>query len=126
MLEYIEQVARKYHLLIGNMFHAGDGNLHPLIMFDARDADQARRARQAAEEILARCVEMGGALTGEHGIGLEKRDLMPLAFSADDLEMMRRLKSVFDPQGRFNPGKLLPAGQGHSGAGTQAGTGETL
>jgi FAD/FMN-containing dehydrogenase len=69
---------------------------------------------------------MGGALTGEHGIGVQKRDLMPLAFSADDLEMMRRLKSVFDPQGRFNPGKLLPAGQRPGGAGVQAGTGETL
>jgi glycolate oxidase len=126
MLEYIEQVARKYNVRIGNMFHAGDGNLHPLVMFDSRDTAQARRARQAAEEILERCVEMGGALTGEHGVGLEKRNLMPLTFSADDLEMMRRLKSVFDPKSRFNPGKLLPTGQGHSDVHAQASTGEIL
>jgi glycolate oxidase len=111
MLEYIAQVARKYDLLIGNIFHAGDGNLHPIIMFDPRDAGQAQRVRQAAEEILSQCVAMGGAITGEHGVGLEKRDLMPLTFSDDDMEMMRRLKSVFDPQGHFNPGKLLPPGR---------------
>lgn len=123
MLEYIAQVARKYDLLIGNIFHAGDGNLHPIIMFDPRDAAQAQRVRQAAEEILSQCVAMGGAITGEHGVGLEKRGLMPLTFSDDDLEMMRRLKSVFDPQGHFNPGKLLPPGRERGELRVQVSTG---
>jgi len=108
MLEFIGEVSRKQQLRIGNIFHAGDGNLHPLLMFDARDADQSKRVLKAAEAIMAKCVEMGGSLTGEHGVGLEKRDLMPLIFSDDDLEMMRKLKVVFNPDGRLNPGKLLP------------------
>jgi glycolate oxidase len=81
-------------------------------MFDARDKDQVVRVRQAAAEIMAKCVEMGGSLTGEHGIGIEKRDLMPLLFSADDLEMMVKLKSVFNPRGNLNPAKLLPSTKG--------------
>jgi glycolate oxidase len=108
MLEFIGEVSQKQQLRIGNIFHAGDGNLHPLLMFDARDADQSKRVLKAAEAIMAKCVEMGGSLTGEHGVGIEKRDLMPLIFSDDDLEMMRKLKAVFNPQGRLNPGKLLP------------------
>ncbi len=108
MLEFIGEVSQKQQLRIGNIFHAGDGNLHPLLMFDARDSDQSKRVLKAAEAIMAKCVEMGGSLTGEHGVGLEKRDLMPLIFSDDDLEMMRRLKAVFNPDGRLNPGKLLP------------------
>ena len=108
MLEFIGEVSRKQQLRIGNIFHAGDGNLHPLLMFDARDADQSKRVLKAAEAIMAKCVGMGGSLTGEHGVGLEKRDLMPLIFSDDDLEMMRKLKAVFNPEGRLNPGKLLP------------------
>ena len=108
MLEFIGEVSKKQQLRIGNIFHAGDGNLHPLLMFDARDADQSKRVLKAAEAIMAKCVEMGGSLTGEHGVGLEKRDLMPLIFSDDDLEMMRKLKAVFNPDGRLNPGKLLP------------------
>jgi len=108
MLEFIGEVSQKQQLRIGNIFHAGDGNLHPLLMFDARDADQSKRVLKAAEAIMAKCVEMGGSLTGEHGVGLEKRDLMPLIFSDDDLEMMRKLKAVFNPDGRLNPGKLLP------------------
>jgi glycolate oxidase len=108
MLEFIGEVSQKQQLRIGNIFHAGDGNLHPLLMFDARDTDQSKRVLKAAEAIMAKCVEMGGSLTGEHGVGIEKRDLMPLIFSDDDLEMMRRLKAVFNPEGRLNPGKLLP------------------
>jgi glycolate oxidase len=108
MLEFIGQVSERYQILAGNIFHAGDGNLHPLLMFDARDKSQVDRVMKAAHEIMAKCVEMGGALTGEHGIGIEKRDLMPLIFSDDDLEMMKRLKVVFNPDGRFNPGKVLP------------------
>jgi glycolate oxidase len=108
MLEFIGEVSQKQQLRIGNIFHAGDGNLHPLLMFDARDTDQSKRVLKAAEAIMAKCVEMGGSLTGEHGVGIEKRDLMPLIFSDDDLEMMRKLKAVFNSDGRLNPGKLLP------------------
>ncbi len=111
MLEHIEQVGRKYELRIGNIFHAGDGNLHPLIMFDARDPDQSRRVLRTAEEILSKCAEMGGSITGEHGVGIEKNELMPLIFSHDDLEMMRKLRSVFNPQEVLNPGKVLPTGK---------------
>jgi glycolate oxidase len=111
MLEFIEQVGQKYSLRIGNIFHAGDGNLHPLLMFDGRDPDQHQRALKAAEVILCRCVEMGGSITGEHGVGIEKRNLMPLIFSPDDLEMMQKLKDVFNPRGLLNPGKLLPGGK---------------
>jgi glycolate oxidase len=108
MLEFIGQVSQKYQLRVGNIFHAGDGNLHPLLMFDARDKDQVERVMKTAHEIMEKCVEMGGALTGEHGVGLEKRELMPLVFSEDDLDLMTRLKAVFNPDGRFNPGKVLP------------------
>ena len=111
MLEFIEHVGKLHQLRIGNIFHAGDGNLHPLLMFDARDKDQSQRVLKAAEAILTKCVEMGGSITGEHGVGIEKRDLMPLIFSDDDLEMMGRLKAVFNPRGDLNPGKLLPAGR---------------
>ena len=111
MLEHIDLVGKKYGLKIGNIFHAGDGNLHPLIFFDARDRQQSQRVLKAAEEILAKCAEMGGSITGEHGVGIEKRDMMPLIFSSDDLEMMQRLKSALNPQGRLNPGKVLPTGK---------------
>jgi glycolate oxidase len=111
MLEFIGEVQRKYELTIGNMFHAGDGNLHPLIMYDSRDQDQSQRVLKAAREIIAKCVEMGGSITGEHGVGTEKNELMPLIFSPDDLEMMRRIKELFDPRGLFNPGKVLPTGR---------------
>jgi glycolate oxidase len=111
MLEHIGQVGQKYGLVIGNIFHAGDGNLHPLLMFDNRDPQQLRRVLQAGSEILSKCVEMGGSLTGEHGVGIEKNELMPLLFSNDDLEVMRKLKDVFNPTGMLNPGKVLPTGK---------------
>jgi glycolate oxidase len=111
MLEHIEQVGKEHELSIGNIFHAGDGNLHPLLFFDARDLKQSEHVLKAAEEILAKCAEMGGSITGEHGVGIEKRDMMPLIFSTDDLEMMQRLKSALNPQGMLNPGKVLPTGK---------------
>src|SRR5579883_1288088 len=111
MMEYMEEVAKKYGLLFGNIFHAGDGNLHPLLMYDNRDPEQCRKVTRAAGEMIAKCVELGGSITGEHGVGLEKSELMPLLFSEDDLEMMRRIKAVFNPQGTFNPGKVLPTGK---------------
>jgi glycolate oxidase len=108
MLEFIGQMEIKYAVKIGNIFHAGDGNLHPIILFDRRDEDQSKRVREAATEILSRCIDMGGSITGEHGVGIEKINLMPYLFSADDLDMMRKIKEVFNPEGRFNPGKVLP------------------
>jgi glycolate oxidase len=111
MLDDIERVAQRYGLLIGNIFHAGDGNLHPLILFDSRDPAECERVVEAASEIIAKCAEMGGSITGEHGVGLEKNELMPLIFSPDDLEMMRRLKAAWNPGGWLNPGKVLPSGK---------------
>jgi len=108
-LRFIHEVAEKYGLTISNIFHAGDGNLHPLILFNARREGELEKARAAAAEILRYCIEAGGTLSGEHGVGMEKNDLMPLMFSADTLEMTARVMSLFDPQGLFNPGKILPA-----------------
>lgn len=110
-MDFMEHVEREYGLRIANIFHAGDGNLHPLILYDARDAGQTKKVNQAAGEIIAKCVEMGGSITGEHGVGLEKNELMPLLFSPVDLEMMRKVKDVFNPGGTFNPGKVLPGGK---------------
>ncbi|MGH7935972.1 MAG: FAD-linked oxidase C-terminal domain-containing protein [Chthoniobacterales bacterium] len=111
-LRRIAEIAGKYDLQIGNIFHAGDGNLHPLILFDERDRAQFARVVQAGGEIMRHCVEVGGALTGEHGIGMEKSELMPLMFSDADLELMRGVRSVFNPEGRLNPDKILPLGKG--------------
>ena len=111
MLEFIGQTGTKYRVKIGNIFHAGDGNLHPIILFDPRDEDESRRAHEATREILAKCIDMGGSITGEHGVGIEKINLMPLLFTADDLDMMRKIKGVFNPEGLFNPGKVFPTGK---------------
>jgi len=108
----IDEISRNCGLVIGNIFHAGDGNLHPLILFDHRDPDQFRRARTAGAEIMQLCVEMGGTLTGEHGVGMEKNELMPLMFSEADLELMRKVRAAFNPLGRLNPDKVLPLGKG--------------
>jgi glycolate oxidase len=111
-LRFIYQVSEKYGLTISNIFHAGDGNMHPIILFDPRKADELEKTKQAGAEILAYCIEVGGSITGEHGVGMEKNDLMPLAFSPESLEMMERLIKVFNPDRRLNPGKLLPTGKG--------------
>jgi glycolate oxidase len=108
ILRRIHAVADAHALRIGNVFHAGDGNIHPIILYDERDADQVRRVLAAGRAILAACVELGGSLTGEHGIGVEKLGQMSLLFSDDDIEAMRRVKAVFDPEGRANPHKVLP------------------
>jgi glycolate oxidase len=108
MMRFIGECGRKHGLRIPNVFHAGDGNLHPLILYDERDIDQIRRALAASEEILMKCIEMGGSVTGEHGIGVEKIDFMARQFSADDLDAMRLLRRVFDPEGRCNPHKMFP------------------
>jgi glycolate oxidase len=108
ILETISAVSARYDLQIGNVFHAGDGNIHPIVLYDERDAEQVRRAVEAGREILKACVEMGGSLSGEHGIGAEKIGEMSLLFSADDLMVMSELRHVFDPQERSNPRKVLP------------------
>jgi glycolate oxidase subunit GlcD len=112
VLERVAQIAAHHGLRIANIFHAGDGNLHPTILFDAGDAEQSRRARQAGVEILRACLAAEGVLTGEHGVGLSKRDAMRLVFSAGELTLMDRLRRIFDPLCRLNPGKLLPDGPG--------------
>jgi glycolate oxidase len=104
----IEEIAKKFGLTIGNIFHAGDGNLHPLILFDPRDPAQHERVMAASREILEFCVSVGGSLTGEHGVGMEKNELMPLLFSDDDLEVMQRLHDCFNPRGILNPQKIFP------------------
>ncbi len=106
MLKVVE-IGRKYGLITGNLLHAGDGNLHPLLLLDERDVDEVERAKKAGQEIARACLEMGGTLSGEHGIGLEKKDLMPALFSAVELELFRDLKRVFDPKGILNPGKMF-------------------
>jgi glycolate oxidase len=110
-LRCIEEISRKYDLQIGNIFHAGDGNLHPLILFDERDRAQFERVKAAGNEIMTHCVSVGGALTGEHGVGMEKNELMPLMFTPDDLALMGRMRGAFNPAGRLNPGKVLPMGK---------------
>src|SRR5690606_16422481 len=95
-------------LKVANIFHAGDGNLHPLILFEANDPEQLRRAEEAGADILKLCVEVGGCLTGEHGVGVEKRDLMPSQFTSGELALQMRIKSVFDPQWLLNPHKVFP------------------
>jgi glycolate oxidase len=108
----IAEISKQCGLVIGNIFHAGDGNLHPLILFDHRDPDQFGRARAAGSEIMHLCVEMGGTLTGEHGVGMEKNELMPLMFTEADLDLMRKVRAAFNPFGRLNPDKVLPLGKG--------------
>jgi glycolate oxidase len=108
ILRVIAMISQHYRLAIGNVFHAGDGNIHPIVLYDERDPDQVRRAIEAGREILKACVEMGGSLTGEHGIGVEKQQEMPLLFAPEDLIVMTELRRVFDPEGRANPGKVIP------------------
>ncbi|WP_217914507.1 FAD-binding oxidoreductase [Miltoncostaea marina] len=110
ILERIEAIAAEHDLVIMNVFHAGDGNLHPLIAFDRRDAAQVARVHAAGAAIIEACVAAGGVLSGEHGIGLEKRDFMPLTFSDVDLAAQACARDAFDPTGRMNPAKVLPVG----------------
>jgi len=104
----INEMSQKYKLRVANVFHAGDGNLHPLIMYDANKTGELERAEDFGAEILSLCVEVGGVLTGEHGVGVEKRDLMEKVFTEEDLKQQQRLKCAFDPNGLLNPGKVFP------------------
>jgi glycolate oxidase len=110
-LRRIGEMTREAGLRCANVFHAGDGNLHPLILFDGREAGALARAEALAGRILRMCVEMGGSLTGEHGIGMEKREYLPDMFTADEIDCMARLRRAFDPLGIANPGKMFPGGE---------------
>ena len=108
ILTQIQRIGAKYDIRIANVFHAGDGNIHPILLFDERDADQVKRVLHASHEILEECVACGGSVTGEHGIGVEKIDFMQRLFSPEDLATMVRLRSAFNPENLCSPGKLLP------------------
>jgi len=107
-LSAVKKVGQKYNLAVGNVFHAGDGNLHPLILFDDRNKEEMERVHKAGMEILKICADLGGTISGEHGIGTEKLKGMPLVFRDSDLEMMQSLKTAIDPKGVCNPGKVIP------------------
>ena len=111
-LHFIGEVAVKYGLVISNIFHAGDGNMHPIILFDARKPGDIEKARAAGEEILSWCIDAGGSITGEHGVGMEKNELMGKLFPPATLETIFQQKTLFDPNARLNPGKVLPTGRG--------------
>jgi glycolate oxidase len=108
MMIRMASLSQKYGLRVANVFHAGDGNLHPLILFDANEPGELERAENFGGDILRACVEMGGVLTGEHGVGIEKRDLMGIQFTEDDMKQQQRLKCAFDADHLLNPGKVFP------------------
>ncbi len=109
VLAKIYAIARRYELTVGNVFHAGDGNLHPLLLYDPRRAEQVQAVLAAGHEILEACLAVGGALSGEHGIGLEKSSMMGSLFNGEDLEAMKRVRAVFNPTEILNPGKIFPS-----------------
>jgi glycolate oxidase len=111
-LKFIGELAKRHNLAISNIFHAGDGNLHPLIMFDPRTPGALETVLRASDEILEYCISVGGSITGEHGVGMEKMEMMERQFSDASLNMIGRFKSLFDPGCRLNPGKVLPTGRG--------------
>jgi FAD/FMN-containing dehydrogenase len=108
VLARITEIGERYDLKVANVFHAGDGNLHPNILFDRNDPDELDRVERASKEIMSLCVEVGGTITGEHGVGVDKRGYMRLVYGEVELEAMSAVKKVFDPDGLFNPGKVLP------------------
>jgi glycolate oxidase len=110
-LRRIGDMTREAGLRCANVFHAGDGNLHPLILFDGREPGALERAEALAGRILKMCVEMGGSITGEHGVGVEKRDYLPDMFNTVEMDCMMRLRAAYDPHGIANPGKMFPGGE---------------
>ena len=116
VLRRVAEVGRKYDIPIANVFHAGDGNLHPCLLFDERQPGALETIMEAGAEVLEVCVEAGGALTGEHGVGLEKKEQMPLVFSPEDMAAMRLVRDAFAPENRINPGKIFPDGHRHAPA----------
>jgi glycolate oxidase len=121
ILARVVQIAERYDLPIANLFHAGDGNLHPMILFDVREPGILDRVMAAGYDILTACIAAGGTITGEHGVGLEKQAYMPLVFSAADLDIMSRVRAAVDPTGLFNPDKVLPLADGVDGMVKQPG-----
>jgi glycolate oxidase len=111
-LREIHRIAEKYGLTISNIFHAGDGNMHPIILFNHHKAGELERAKAAGDEILRFCIQQGGSITGEHGVGMEKMELIGEQFSGETLDLIARFKKLFDPECRLNPGKMLPTGKG--------------
>ena len=109
VLTKIDQIGREYGLSITNVFHAGDGNVHPIFMYDERDESQVQNTLVAAEKVLQYCIDVGGTVTGEHGVGVEKLHLMPYQFDRATMEQFQRVKEAFDPGERINAGKLLPS-----------------
>jgi len=109
--EKIMEIGKKHDIQIVNVFHAGDGNIHPLILYDERKPGETKRALAAGHDILEKCIALGGSVTGEHGIGAEKIDFMPKQFSTDDLDAMKMLRRAFDPDQRCNPHKMFPGGK---------------
>ncbi len=112
ILRFITEVGKRHNIRIANVFHAGDGNIHPILLFDEKDPDQVTRVLQASHEILEECIAAGGSVTGEHGIGVEKMEFMPKLFSPEDLAAMLALRKTFNPDGRCSPEKMLPGGGG--------------
>ena len=112
ILRYITAVGLRHNLRIANVFHAGDGNIHPILLFDERDAEQVGAVLKASHEILDECIRLGGSVTGEHGIGVEKMEFMPRLFSPQDLSAMVALRNTFNPDGACSPGKMIPIGGG--------------
>jgi glycolate oxidase len=108
VLAAIDEVSGRYGLRIANVFHAGDGNLHPLILFDGEKPGELERVKEAGAELMRICIKAGGVLSGEHGIGVEKRELMSDLFSDDDMAAQLKLKAAFDPEGTCNPCKIFP------------------
>ena len=108
VLKRIGEMSRDFGLDVGNVFHAGDGNMHPLILFNANTPGDLEKCEAFGAEILKLCVEVGGCLTGEHGVGIEKRDLMSVQFAPEDMEAQMRVKDVFDPKWLLNPAKVFP------------------
>jgi glycolate oxidase len=108
ILRRIEEIGQKHDIRIVNVFHAGDGNIHPILLFDERDRAQVERVLHASDEILDECIQCGGSVTGEHGIGVEKINFMRKLFNEDDLATMERLRVAFNPTGQLSPAKMLP------------------
>jgi glycolate oxidase len=125
VMAQIQAIAARHDLVVANVFHAGDGNLHPMICYDERVPGEFARALEANEEILQACIELGGTVTGEHGVGLDKAEKLALLFTPDDLEVMHAVRRVFDPRGLMNPQKVFPSGQ-HACAPTSSGAGKPV
>ncbi len=123
VLRRVSEVSQKYKITIANVFHAGDGNLHPCMLFDEREPGVLDRVQAAASELMEYCVSVGGTLSGEHGIGLEKKEFMPLVFTEDDMAVMRQVRDAFAPSNRLNPGKIFPDGSSHQSGAHHVGPG---